>query len=216
VANKRAKQGPSRPDKFARYMVAKGFVVIAPTRIGYSETYGAFDPEDSGGCSTMRIDPMSVAASDQVLATYEYAKTLPYVNASKWIVAGTSVGGLTAVATVGRHPPNLIGGINFAGGTGGNPDTRPENPCNPGETSRYWSIMAQTATVPMLWLYWENDKYWGPNYPKGWHQAWIDNGGKAQMHTLPPSGTNGHFGFNDDMKTWTPIVDQYLEQIMRP
>lgn len=48
----------------ARYLVAKGFMVLAPTRVGYVETYGDFDPEKTGGCSSPRIEPMSIAASD--------------------------------------------------------------------------------------------------------------------------------------------------------
>lgn len=44
VAEKRAQQRRSRPEAIARYLAAKGFVVMAPTRIGYGETYGDFDP----------------------------------------------------------------------------------------------------------------------------------------------------------------------------
>ncbi len=119
VEAKRAQQGRYRPEPLARYLVAKGFVVMVPNRIGYWETYGGFDPEYSG-CRS--IEPMSMAASDQVLATVSFARTLPYVDGSRWLVGGVSVGGLTSVATVGRAPEGLLGGINFSGGTGGNPD----------------------------------------------------------------------------------------------
>ena len=64
----RAKQGRSRPEHLARYFTAKGFVVLAPTRIGYWETYGDFDPEDNRSCNDMRVEAMSTAASDQVMA----------------------------------------------------------------------------------------------------------------------------------------------------
>ena len=174
VQARRASQGRYRPESVARYLVAKGFVVLVPNRIGYWETYGSFDPENSG-CRS--IEPMSVAASEQVLAAVEFAKTLPYVDTSRWVVAGQSVGGLTSVATVGRSPAGLVGGINFSGGTGGNPDNNPGRPCNPGATTQYWGQIAKDAKVPMLWLYWENDKYWGPDNPKTWHKAWVDGGG---------------------------------------
>lgn len=65
TTDKRAAQGRYRPEHAARYLVAKGFVVFVPTRVGYWETY---------------------------------------VDASRWLVAGVSVGGLTTVATVGRNP----------------------------------------------------------------------------------------------------------------
>jgi len=210
VEAKRANQGRYRPEAAARYLVAKGFVVLVPNRIGYWETYGSFDPEYSG-CKN--IAPMSMAASDQVMATVEFAKTLSYVDTSRWLVAGQSVGGLTSVATVGRAPAGLAGGINFSGGTGGNPDVNPGRPCNPGATSQYWGAIAKNAKVPMLWLYWENDQYWGPDIPKTWHKAWVDGGGKAVFSAFGPSGSNGHFGLNEDMDHWLPVVDAFLGQL---
>ncbi len=210
VAEKRAQQGRSRPETVARYLAAKGFVVMAPTRIGYGETYGDFDPENS---ACRNIEPMSIAASQQVLATVEFAKTLPYVDATRWLVAGQSVGGLTSVATVGRAPEGLLGGINFSGGTGGNPDVNPGRPCNPAATTRYWGDIAKNAKVPMLWMYWQNDKYWGPDIPKDWHQAWTRGGGQAQFTSFDPSGENGHNGLNEDMDHWLPVVDRFLQDL---
>ena len=210
VEAKRAQQGRYRPEALARYLVAKGFVVMVPNRIGYWETYGGFDPEYSG-CRS--IEPMSMAASDQVLATLSFARTLPYVDTSRWLVGGISVGGLTSVATVGRAPEGLLGGINFSGGTGGNPDHNPGKPCNPSATSQYWGSIAKYAKVPMVWLYWENDKFWGPNTPKLWHQAWQEGGGQAQYFGLEAVGEDGHGGINLDMDHWLPVVDQFLQTL---
>ncbi len=213
VTEKRATQGRNRPEHVARYLVAKGFVVMAPTRVGYAETYGDFDPEESGACRERRFEPMSIAASDQVLATVELAKTLPYVDASRWIVAGQSVGGLASVTTVGRNPPGLMGGINFAGGSGGNPDTQPGRPCSPNSIGGYWGSLAKTAKAPMLWLYWQNDKYWGEDYPRRWHMAWTDGGAQASFASFAPSGDDGHNGINSDMDHWLPVVDAFLGQL---
>ena len=210
VAEKRAQQRRSRPEAIARYLAAKGFVVMAPTRIGYGETYGDFDPENS---ACKNIEPMSIAASQQVLATVEFAKTLPYVDANRWLVAGQSVGGLTSVATVGRAPEGLLGGINFSGGTGGYPDVNPGRPCNPGMTARYWGDIAKNAKAPMLWMYWENDKYWGADLPKEWHQAWTRGGGQAQFTGFGPSGDDGHSGLTEDMDRWLPVVDRFLQDL---
>jgi len=210
TTERRAAQGRFRPESAARYLVAKGFVVLVPMRIGYWETLGNFDPEESGGCSDKRIEPMSIAASDQVLATVEFAKTLPYVDASRWLVGGISVGGLTSIATVGRNPPGLLGGINFSGGTGGHPVKTPGHPCGPHRVESYWGGLAKKSTVPMLWLYWQNDKYWGAEIPKEWHKAWVDGGGKADFKSFPPAGEDGHAGLTIDMNAWLPVVDEFL------
>jgi hypothetical protein len=135
------------------------------------------------------------------------------VDATRWLVAGQSVGGLTTVATVGRAPEGLVGGINFSGGTGGNPDVNPGRPCNPGATTRYWGNIAKNAKVPMLWMYWQNDKYWGPDIPKDWHQAWTRGGGQAQFAAFGPSGDNGHNGLSEDMDHWLPVVDRFLQDL---
>lgn len=213
VAAKRAALGRFRPEAIARYLVGKGFVVMAPTRIGYGETYGDYDPEDHGSCGQPRIEGTSVVASDQVLATVAFAKTLAYVDADRWLVAGISVGGLTSVGTVGRGPQGLLGGINFAGGIGGDPEGQPGQPCSPNSIASYWNSLAKNAKVPMLWLYWQNDKFWGEEVPKKWHKAWVDGGAQARFVSLPPSGEDGHNGINADMDHWLPAVDAYLEQL---
>ena len=175
----RARQVRSRYEHLSRYLVQHGHVVMLPTRVGYAETYGDFDPEDAGSCESPQLEPMSRAASTQVLATVDYARTLPYVDARQWIVVGQSVGGLAAVATVARAPDGLMAGINFAGGRGGNPKTRPGDPCSPQALSSLWSGYGATAQAPMLWLYWRNDAYWGERHPQRWHQAWTSKGGRA-------------------------------------
>jgi dienelactone hydrolase len=209
-AERRSQQGRQRYEPLARYLVSKGFVVLVPTRVGYGDTYADFDPEDNGGCNVMRVEPVSIAASDQVIAALQFAQSLPYVDASRWVAMGQSVGGLTTVAVAWRHPPGLVGAINFSGGAGGDPERRPGQPCAPAQIERLWRANARTAQVPMLWLYWENDKYWGAEVPRQWHRAFIEGGGKAQLHTLGATGNDGHLGINVDMNTWVPLVEAYL------
>ncbi len=213
TSERRAQQARQRFEPLSRYLVSMGFVVLVPTRVGYGDTYGDFDPEDHGGCNVMRVEPVATAASDQVIAALSFARTLPYVNASRWVAMGQSVGGLTTVAVAWRNPPGLVGAINFAGGSGGDPERRPGQPCMPTQIERLWRANASTVQVPMLWLYWDNDKYWGADVPKRWHQAFTDGGGKAELHTLPAAGNDGHNGVTIDMNRWVPIVETYLARI---
>jgi dienelactone hydrolase len=210
VQDKRGLLGRQRFEHLSRYLVRKGFVVMVPTRLGYYETYSQFDPEDSGGCTTLRPEPVGTAASDQVLQTLEFARTLPYVNTQRWLVMGQSVGGLTAVATVSRNPPGLVAGINFAGGTGGDPDKRTGDPCNPRAIESLWRSKAAGARAPMAWFYWANDKYWGADNPKRWHRAWTEGGGQAEMFAMPASGVDGHSGMSNDMDRWAPLLEEFL------
>ena len=210
VAEKRANQGRQRYEPISRYFVSKGFAVIVPTRMGYHETYGDFDPEASGPCNAVRPQAAAQASSDQVLATLEFAKTLPWVDTSRWVVAGQSAGGNATVAIVGRNPPGLVAAINFAGGANGNPDTRPGNPCGAPAIASMWKGFAASSKLPMLWLYWQNDRFWGPDLPVQWAQAWRDGGGELEFHQLPAAGTDGHAGSSIDMDHWVPLVEAYL------
>jgi hypothetical protein len=62
----------------------------------------------------------------------------------------------------------------------------------------------------MLWLYWENDLFWGAQAPRDWHRAWLDGGGQAEFQQLGPVGQDGHSGFSIDMDRWVPWVDAFL------
>lgn len=213
TTDRRPMQGRSRPEQQARWLVSKGFVVMAPTRIGYADTFGDFDPETSGNCNDRRMEAMHQAPVDQVLATVELARTLPFVDASRWVVMGQSLGGQTTLATVAANPPGLLGGINFAGGSGGDPVRNPGKPCSPHVIGQYWGKLAANAKVPTLWLYWENDLYWGADNPREWAKAWANGGGPVDFKQLPPSGQDGHLGFSQDMDQWAPLAEAFLAKL---
>ncbi len=210
IAERRAQQGRQRFEPLARYLVSKGFTVFVPTRLGYGQTYGQADPEDAGSCQALKPEPIATAAADQALAAVELARSLPWVDVSRWVVMGQSVGGLTATAVAWRKPPGLVAAINFAGGTGGNPDTRPGNPCSPQALERLWGRQAGAAGVPMLWIYWQNDLYWGADWPRRWAAAWQEGGGRVEFHQLPAAGKDGHSGLSIDMDHWVPLVEEHL------
>jgi len=45
----------------------------------------------------------------------------------------------------------------------------------------------------MLWIYNENDTFFGPALCKRMHDAFTEAGGKAKYHLLPAFGSDGHF-----------------------
>ena len=210
----RATQGRSRPEHLARYLVHKGLVVMVPTRVGYGDTDGPFDPEDSGPCERKDPVPASQAAADQVLATVAYARQhLPFVDTERWVVMGTSMGGNTTLAVVRRRPEGLLGGVNFGAGSGTNPAQRPGQPCSPERFGLQWDGPAVTPQAPTLWLYWQNDLYNGAEWPQRWQQAWVRGGGQAEFHPLPAVGSDGHGGVFIDMNRWVPLMEPFLARL---
>lgn len=205
-----------RYTKQVRYFVERGFAVFEPTRIGYGEYSTQFDPEDSGGCSSKDFGPMAKAGSTEILAVLDYAKQQAYVDPKRVLLVGQSVGGYLTVATAAQNPDGLVGAINFAGGSGGDPVARPGNPCAPQRMESMYSSFGKTARAPMLWIYTENDLYFGPTFSKEWSEAFIKAGGKAEYHLLPPFAKNGHTLFSSGVEIWEPVVSAFLNKLGFP
>ncbi|MBO9538659.1 prolyl oligopeptidase family serine peptidase [Herbaspirillum sp.] len=196
-----------------RYFIERGFAVFEPTRIGYGQYSTQFDPEDSGGCSGKDYAPMAKAASTEILAVLDYARQQSYVDPQRVLLVGQSVGGYSTVATAALAPAGLVGAINFAGGSGGDPVSRPGNPCQPQLLEDMYARFGKTTKVPTLWIYTENDLYFAPVHSKAWHAAFEKAGGTADYHLLPPFGKNGHLLFSNGMEIWSPIVSAFLEKL---
>ena len=109
----------------------------------------------------------------------------------------------------------LVGAvITFAAGRGGRVDGKPNNNCAPDKLVAATGEFGSTARVPMLWIYAENDSYFGPELTKRMHNAFTAAGGDAEYHLLPAFGNDGHFLIDsaDAVPLWAPLVSQFLEK----
>jgi CubicO group peptidase (beta-lactamase class C family)/dienelactone hydrolase len=194
----------------ARYFVSKGFAVFMPLRVGYGETGGP-DVEFSGTCGARNYPPVYEAAAVQTLRVIEYAKALPYIDPASGLVVGQSFGGTAAVTIAAKNVPGVKGAVNFAGGGGGRPDTHPEQPCSQDRMTELFASYGATARIPTLWLYSENDKYWGAAIPRVWHKAFVDRGGTGQFVQLPPYKADGHPIFTGIPAAWKPAFETFLQ-----
>lgn len=210
-----AKMKRQRFAENSAYFVSLGFVVLVPTRVGYGESGGP-DVEYSGRCDSRNFAPAYAAAAEQTVAVLKAAMGLPYVDLSRGIVVGQSFGGMTSIALATRDLPGLAGAVNFAGGSGGNPAERPENPCSSHRLSALYSDYGAVSKVPTLWLYSENDRYWGAELPRKWFKGFVDAGGKGQFVQLPPYKDNGHGIFTGNPGSWKPAFEAFLQDIGFP
>ena len=83
--------------------------------------------------------------------------------------------------------------ITFAAGRGGRVGGKPNNNCAPDRLVAATGEFGRTARTPMLWIYIENDTFFGPALSKRMHEAYTGAGGNAEYHLLPPFGSDGHF-----------------------
>ena len=122
----RAAVGRAKYSEVSDWLARQGFIVAVPTRMGYGVT-GGEDVEDTGSCSKKNYPPGYTASATQTLAVLEMLRKRPEVAPDRAVIMGQSYGGTTAVTVAALNPPGVQAAINFAGGGGGNPETRPGN-----------------------------------------------------------------------------------------
>lgn len=206
----------------AHWFAHRGYMVVAPVGSGYGGAaidlpeQGLYGPFFSavGTCKNpnFRGPGLAVAAVDSWIIDYMTAqkKIVP----DKVVVVGQSAGGWAAIALSSRNPAPVRAIITFAAGRGGRVDGKPNNNCAPDKLVEATGEFGRTARTPMLWIYAENDTFFGPELTKRMHQAYTAAGGNAEYRMLPPFGNDGHFliGSPDAVPLWAPLVSEFLDK----
>jgi dienelactone hydrolase len=206
----------------AVWFARQGYMVVAPVGPGYGG--GGFDVPERGifGPFFSHVGPcdkpnfrgagLAVATIDSWIIDYMNARKV--VQPEKVIVVGQSAGGWGAIALSSQNPASVRAIIIFAAGRGGHLGGKPNNNCAPDKLVEATGEFGKTSRIPMLWLYSENDTYFGPPLVERMHDAFTAAGGDAEFHMLPPVGNEGHFLIqNIDVKPpWTLLITDFLQR----
>jgi dienelactone hydrolase len=216
VAGTRAERLRESPDllldaatEFARH----GYVVVMPLRRGFGVTGGDY-AEDPGPCSNPDFRKAEAAASDDVMAAYDYARRLSYVDGSRMILAGQSAGAMVSIFTAAmRAPQGLVAVLGFAAGRGGNPEYRPGVPCAVEPVAKLLDSLGRQIKVPVLFHYSQNDRFFNPATTRLWYDRFTAGGAKADYVMQPAFGADGHYVFSASggSKIWLPAVEHFLK-----
>lgn len=204
----------------AHWFARRGYVVISPVRYGAT----SLDDKDQGifgavfahvgSCAkpNFRGPGLAIATLNEWVIDYMSKKAM--IKPGEVVVVGQSGGGWGSIALASRNPPPVQAIITFAAGRGGRVDGKPNNNCGPDELVAATGEFGRTARVPMLWIYAENDTYFGPELTKRMHNAFVAAGGNAEYRMLPPFGSDGHFLIDapEAIPIWSPLVAQFLEK----
>jgi dienelactone hydrolase len=206
----------------AMWFARRGNIVVAPTGSGYGAAaldaperglYGSFFSK-IGSCDNPNFHDagLAVALLDKWIIDYMTDQKLIAPNGA--IVVGQSAGGWAAIALSSRNVPSVKAIIAFAAGRGGRVGGKPNNNCAPDQLVEATADFGRTARTPMLWIYIENDTFFGPELSRRMHQAYTGAGGNAEYHLLPPFGSDGHFLIDsaDSIALWAPLVSQFLDR----
>jgi dienelactone hydrolase len=192
----------------AREFARRGWTTVMVLRRGFGSSGGGFR-EDARSCSSHpEYYASGQEAAQDLRAAITYLSTLAQVDASRIISVGVSAGGFATVALSADPPPGLIAAISFAGGRGSD---KPDEVCNPDDLIRAFSQFGRTSRIPMLWVYADNDHFFGPRIAAQFYQAFTGAGGSATLVRAAAFRTDGHGLFSlAGIPLWTPLVDNFL------
>lgn len=168
-------QSRTRAPTFAREFVRRGYLVAMPMRRGFHKSEGRYL---GTGCN---LTSQGRQSADDIKWALDALTKRPDVDARNIVVAGQSAGGFATIAFTAQYPayPGVKAAINFAGG-----QTWTGNGCQ-WERSLISAFgeYGNTSRIPTLWIYGDNDSFWGPasGIPTESFSAFTGNGGNAVM-----------------------------------
>ncbi|CCE01338.1 alpha/beta fold hydrolase [Bradyrhizobium sp. STM 3809] len=172
-------------------LVARGYAVLVPERLGHGRTGGPY-LEDQGDCADPDYEHAGRATAAQILRALSYMRGQPFVAKGGAVVIGHSAGGWGALA-LADEPDQLISRIvAFAPGRGGHADDVPGRVCAADRLRAAAAAFGSRASVPVTWLVAANDSYFPPALSRQLADAFGSAGGHVDFQLLPSSGTDGH------------------------
>lgn len=187
--------------------VELGFAVVIPMRRGYGGSQGSY-AEEEGECDRARYYEAGMASARDLLAAVRFMKAQPYIDQGRIVLGGHSSGGFASLALASQGFPGLLGVLNFSGGRG----SKADRVCDPPALIDAFTKFGRSSRVPSLWIYAENDTYFPPSLVRQLHQAFVREGGQAQMVMLRRFLEEGHEVFFDvrGLDLWPGAVKSFL------
>ena len=184
----------------------RGFAALIVMRRGYATSGGEY-AENSGPCANRDYLRTARASASDLRAAVQAMKSRTDVSTSGFIAVGVSAGGFASIALSADPPPGLVAAISFAGGRGSRAD---DDVCDANSLVRAFAALGKTSRIPTLWIYAQNDKFFGPDLARRMHAAFTGAGGHAQFIDAAALGEDGHSLFSRGIAVWTPVVDEFL------
>jgi dienelactone hydrolase len=204
----------------AFWFARRGNVVVSPVRYGGPGLdvpgrgiYGPFFAQ-VGACTKPNFQGPGLAIATLNNWIIDYMSSQKLVAPNGVVIVGQSGGGWGAIALSSLNPPSVRAIVTFAAGRGGRVDGKPNNNCAPDRLVAATGEFGRTSRIPMLWIYTENDTYFGPEVSKPMHDAFTAAGGNAEYHLFPAFGNDGHFMIDskDAVPLWAPLVSEFLDK----
>ncbi len=208
----RASTAPSGYSAIALAFARSGWIAVAASR----RVYGRSSPiyaEGSGSCRNPDYTAAGLQSATDILATAEFARRLADADPARPLLIGVSAGGFGSIAAASLRPAGLTAVVNFAGGRGSIAD---DTVCAEGNLVDAYGRYGAGVRVPTLWVYAENDKFFGPALARRMFDSFTAAGGRGELAMAPPFGRDGHALFNGDPAAWRDTVNAFLARHALP
>ena len=176
----------------AAFLVARGFAVLVPERLGHGATGGRY-VEDQGGCDEADYARAGRATAEEISLALDYLQKQDFIRKDAAVVIGHSAGGWGALALANADPKTISAIIAFAPGRGGHANDEPNKVCAPHTLLAAAAEFGKAARIPVTSLVAANDSYFAPAFSKELADAFRSGGGKDDFRTLPAVGSEGHW-----------------------
>jgi dienelactone hydrolase len=196
------------------WLVAHDYAVAVPQRPGHGETGGPYY-EAQGRCADADFRKSGIRTAAAIAAAIDYMSGQSFVRRTGLLALGQSAGGWGSLALAADHAPaGLKAVVAFAPGRGGRVNDTANNNCAPDRLVAAAREFGQKARIPTLWLYAENDSYFGPALSRRMAEAYRAGGGQVEYHLLPALAGDGHhlISARDGVPLWKPILEDFIRK----
>jgi dienelactone hydrolase len=187
-----------------------GYAAVVVNRRGYGLSSSAPLEIDAGPCGDRDYAKFGRLSSIDVLAALAALQSEPWAEPNHAVLVGHSSGGFAVLAAGANLPATVAGIISFTGAFGSPGD---DMICQPDRLIGAMREFGANVHIPSLWIYAENDHFFGPTLARQMFEAFTADGAPAAFDAAPPFGRDGHLLiFTAAPALWWPRVATFLDQ----
>ena len=192
-----------------RWLVDQGYAVAIPMRSGFGQTGGPWS-EGYGNCGNPNYARAARGSGGQIETVVKYMQGQGFVDPDRVVLVGHSAGGWGSIGAASQSPPGVVAVVAFAAGIG---SYAPDIVCDGDALVAAAGVFGSTTRVPELWIYSDNDHFFGPKLARRMFDAFhASTHGAAEFLAGPACFEDGHQLVHRCPDAWHSTVAAFLKK----